>query len=314
MTFLDLAEKVLSLSQKPLTAREIWQEAQQLELLDKLESKGKTPHATLAAQLYTSISKENTRFQGIGKKPIKFFLSGLSAISIQDGESLTKSNHSIVLQKSPSIKNRNSGNTFKESDLHPLLVYFAKKELNSHCKTIDHSKSNKKKYGEWIHPDIVGCSFPIGKWDEELLQLSAAMENTSVKFLSFELKKELNLSKLREYFFQTVSNSSWANESYLVAAKIDQHSEFQTELSRLSTSFGIGVIELNTSDPDHSSIVYPAKTRDNLDWDTVNKLTKMNPDFREFVKRVRIDVKSNEIRKELYDKILDKKKLIQLLA
>ncbi len=157
---------------------------------------------------------------------------------------------------------------------------------------------------------MVGCVFPIDEWDNEVLELSSTIGNTSVKLISFELKKEINLSTLREKFFQTVSNSSWANESYLVAAEISENQDFLTELSRLSGSFGIGVIQLDIADPNSSKVLLPAKTRDNLDWDTINKLTVMNKDFKQFIKRIRIDLKSNEIRKEKYDKILDESKLI----
>jgi hypothetical protein len=144
--------------------------------------------------------------------------------------------------------------------------------------------------------------------------LSSAVGNTSVKFISFELKRELNLSSLREKFFQTVSNSSWANESYIVAAEISKNEDFLSELGRLSLAFGIGVIELDVNDPNSSLIRFPADTRENLDWETLNKLTAMNTDFRNFVKRVGIDIRSNEIRKEKYDKILDEKQLEKIIS
>lgn len=160
---------------------------------------------------------------------------------------------------------------------------------------------------------MVGCVFPIDEWDNEVLELSSAVGNTSVKFISFELKRELNLSTLREKFFQTVSNSSWANESYIVATEISQNQDFLSELSRLSSSFGVGVIKIDIEDPNSSSILYPATNRENLDWDAMNKLTVMNKDFMQFVKRVRIDLKSNEIRKEKYDKILDEGQLGKII-
>lgn len=160
---------------------------------------------------------------------------------------------------------------------------------------------------------MVGCVFPIGEWDQEVLELSAAIRDASLKFISFELKKESNLSTLRESFFQPVSNSSWANESYLVAAKISTNPDFQSELSRLSTSFGIGVIMLNVEEPNSSSILFPSKTREQVDWETVNKLTVMNKDFKTFIKRVKIDFKSNEIRSEKYDPILSEEKLTDII-
>ena len=69
--------------------------------------------------------------------------------------------------------------------------------------------------------------------------------NASIKIYSFELKRKVMLSNLREVFFQTVSNSSWANESYLVTAELSNDEDLMIELKRLSTSFGIGVIKLD---------------------------------------------------------------------
>jgi hypothetical protein len=201
---------------------------------------------------------------------------------------------------------------YLEKDLHPFLAHFAYYNLRCYTKTINHSTSGKKEFGEWVHPDMVGCVFPIGEWENEVLDLSKAIGNVSVKLFSFELKRELNLSTLRESFFQAVSNSSWANESYLAAAEISKNEDFQSELSRLSTSFGIGIIRLDVDDPNSSKIILPAKTRENLDWETINKLT-MNRDFREFLKRVKIDLSSNEIRSERYDRVLGEEELVKAL-
>ena len=77
-----------------------------------------------------------------------------------------------------------------------------------------------------VHPDIVGCNFPIGDWSEDVLSLSSAVDNNPTKIISFEFKRDLNLGKLRENFFKTVSNSSWANESYLVAVEISNNDDF----------------------------------------------------------------------------------------
>jgi uncharacterized protein len=123
----------------------------------------------------------------------------------------------------------------------------------------------------------------------------------------------LNFGNLRESFFQTVSNSSWANEGYLVASKISNDIDFMDELTRLSTSFGIGVIELSLEDPHSSKILLPAKYRDSLDWETINKLT-MNNDFKEFLSRVKIDISSKKIHKKEYDSVLEIEELKKLAA
>jgi hypothetical protein len=94
----------------------------------------------------------------------------------------------------------------------------------------------------------------------------------------------------------------------LVAADISKEQEFRDELSRLSTSFGIGVIQLNIEDADSSEIIFPASNRENLDWETINKLT-MNTDFKEFISTVKIDITSKKIHKKEYDTIYEAEKL-----
>jgi len=128
------------------------------------------------------------------------------------------------------------------------------------------------------------------------------------------MKKELNFNNLRESYFQAVSNSSWANEGYLVAAEIETDEEFLQEIKRLTNSFGIGIIKLDIKDPDSSEILFPAKEKDMIDIETINKIAQVNPNFREFLRRIKADLTSREIRKEKYDKIFDIEELIEKKA
>lgn len=308
MTFHELAAKVLSESSIPLTSNEIWKIAEEKGYTILLGSNGKTPWDTLAARLY-SIARDspNSKFKSIGERPKRFYLKD-KPISFDIDEY-----ESGIPEEETNLASQISQIDYREKDLHAFLCHFAHYHLKCQTKTINHSTSDKRSYGEWVHPDIVGCVFPIGQWDQEVLELSAAIGDASLKFISFELKKELNLSTLRESFFQTVSNSSWANESYLVASKISTNPDFQSEISRLSTSFGIGIIQLNVEDPNSSFVLFPSKTREQVDWETVNKLTVMNKDFKTFIKRVKIDFKSNEIRSEKYDPILNEDKLLDII-
>jgi hypothetical protein len=132
-----------------------------------------------------------------------------------------------------------------------------------------------------------------------------------VKLYSFEVKKELTFANIREAYFQAVSNSSWANEGYLVTANILHDEEFMTELKRLTSAFGIGIIKLDIEDPDASEILFPAKHKTEIDWETVNKLSKENPDFRKFIVRIKNDMNSKEIIKEKYDKVYTAEQLVE---
>lgn len=295
MTFIELAERVLKEEKRPLTANEIWTLATEKGYDKQLNSEGKTPWQTLYAQIYVS-AKDNpkTPFAKTDSRPKKFYLkSQVAHIDLSE---------TAVTSEPTTIKKKKF--EFLEKDLHPFLTYYAYYHLRCYTKTINHSLSSKKEFGEWVHPDIVGCYFPLDDWKQEVYELSSSIGNISIKLLSFELKRELSFGNLRESFFQTVSNSSWANESYLVAAEVSDEQEFRDELSRLSTSFGIGVIRLNLEDPHSSEIIFPAKYREALDWETINKLT-MNADFKEFISTVKIDITSKKIHKKEYDQVQD---------
>lgn len=309
MTFLELAEKILLESSEPLSSVRIWEMAVEKGYDIFLNTKGKTPGATLGAQIHVNAKDHpNTRFGVVGSRPKYFYLKQLKNKydlgKYERGETLQAEEVKITEKSNLNKKN------YLEKDLHSYLSYFAYYFLRSYTKTINHSTSNKKDFGEWVHPDIVGCYFPIEEWQREVFELSSAVGSISVKLLSFELKRQLSFSNLRESFFQAVSNSSWANEGYLVAAEISEDEDFRNELRRLSSSFGIGVIELDISDPNSSKVIFPSRFNESVDWEMVNKLT-MNRDFEEFIKRVKTDISSREIRKEKYDAIIEEGKLIR---
>ena len=119
----------------------------------------------------------------------------------------------------------------------------------------------------------------------------------------------MSFTNLREAFFQAVSNFSFAHEGYLVAADISTDEDFRSELRRLSSSFGIGIIELDIEDPNSSHVLVPAKERDALDWGALNKVA-MNKDVQDLLKRIRTDLRAKEVRVEEYDKILQTDELV----
>lgn len=306
MTFLELAEKVLEETQVPMKTGEIWAYGVEKGYDKKVNSSGKTPWSTLAAQIYVNVrDNPNSPFGASGTRPKKFYLKSFKNI-----EDLIEKAEKEEIVKVATEEKELKKKSYLEKELHSVLAYFAFYYLRCYTKTINHSKSNRKEFGEWVHPDMVGCYFPIEDWASEVNELSNTVGSPAIKIYSFELKRKVTFTNLREVFFQTVSNSTWANESYLVTAEISEDDELLNELKRLSTSFGIGVIKLDVEDPDNCEILFPSRTGDNLDWETMNKLT-MNQDFTEFLKRINNDLKSREIRKEWYDSILDKEKLIE---
>ena len=89
----------------------------------------------------------------------------------------------------------------------------------------------------------------------------------------------------------------------MVAAKISEDDDLLSELERLSSSFGIGLIKLDLEDIDSSSVIYRSKRKKELDWETMNKLCEINSDFKKFIQDVKIDFDSKRIHKSEYDEI-----------
>ena len=110
--------------------------------------------------------------------------------------------------------------------------------------------------------------------------LKATETKEYIALYSYELKRTIdNDHQLKEYFFQALSNSSWANYGYLVAFDISE--DVMEEMARLNRSFGIGVIKVSPY-TDDTTILYPAR-KNELDYYTIDKLCRINTDFKNFV-------------------------------
>ncbi|TCD48404.1 HTH domain-containing protein [Chlorobium sp. N1] len=301
-SFLDLAFDVLKVATQPLTYQEVWQVGREKGLTDKIKTSGKTPWQSLGAQLYVEVrDNDGSRFMKVGKRPARFFLKDRAAELPPDAVAKIEKEES---------KKKEKKTEYHERDLHPLLTYFAyanptfNRGRSIFTKTIFHEKSQRSGYNEWIHPDIVGFYLPLDDWRPDVIEFNRLSDNNSLRMFSFEMKKSLTKANYREAYFQAVSNSSWAHEGYLVATEILQDDEFLAELERLASSFGIGIIHLDPSDIDSSSILYPARGRDALDWETINKLCEQNSDFEKFLQDVKIDFESKRIHRSEFDEVV----------
>ncbi len=285
LTFLGLVEKVLNESDKPMSSMQIWTDAV-LKGYDKLLSdpnRGKrlTPWSTIGALLYLNMKKEEELSIFIKtskgyywlKEKIKFLNLKESQIEERADKSEKESDKSTGLDN------------IKEKDLHTPLAEYLFDTHKMYSKTINANAISKTKKGamEWGTPDMVGVVFR--QYNKTLQKLSSQLNITDVELWAFELKIKLNMSNLTEYFFQTVSNSSWANESWLVATDIQDDPDFKLELQRLNQVFKIGILRLDYDNPIESEIVFPAIKKNQLELDTMNKLAK-NKEFEEFLQHV----------------------------
>ncbi|WP_052062729.1 hypothetical protein [Helicobacter saguini] len=220
------------------------------------------------------------------------------------------------INREEKVTGHRSYTEFKEADLHPLLVAFldANENFRLHCKTIIHNKCVKRAKGEteWNHPDIVGVHFPF---DDDLCKDTLAfLKNSNLldyKIYSFEIKKSISFADVKEYYFQAVSNSSFAHFGYLVVyVNIDD--DVLKELRRLNNLFGIGVIQLESNVFD-STILLPAR-ENKLDIATLDMLTTSCPCFKEFIQDINDYIKAkaqNLHAKTHFDKVLSEEEILQ---
>ena len=191
----------------------------------------------------------------------------------------------------------------RENDLYPLLSEYLWYEFHIYSMRIDEGRSSNRQGpggNKWLHPDLAGMEDLTADWHQEIKDVVKQYSDKKAKLWSFEVKKLLNRSNVREAFFQAVSNSSWANLGYLVAAEIGG-AETMKELRILSSLHGIGLIQINPENPVESQILIPGRERFEVDWATCNRLTDENKDFLRFLKQVRQFHQTGDARPQDWD-------------
>ncbi|WP_104641449.1 HrgA protein [Helicobacter bizzozeronii] len=271
--YLEIVLEVLKEAKAPVSIYDIYSRAQVLNKADKLDAMFKDPERQTYVPVWRALTKpkEELPFVQVEGKPI--------SIALKEYAGNVKER---VVASQVSSKTEE----YYERNLHMPLTYFAYHKWSTHTRTIFHEKALKGKQGKnsWLYPDMVGASFAYKSFDPVLRDFVEKFDNLPLKLFSFELKKEITLGTCREYYFQAISNSSWAHEGYLVAEKINtEDNDLMDLLKRLHASFGIGVILLNIEDVSKSRVLLNARFKDNLDHTMLGELSKNSPDFQEFL-------------------------------
>ncbi|MCQ2803778.1 COG2958 family protein [Helicobacter pylori] len=281
---IEIIQSVLEIT-GPIKPTKVYDKAKELfekgEITNMFDYGGNTPHQSVSSPIYTALKKgEELPFFKVQEKPALIALKGAAKEPVLSAEKISAPSVKIVHNK-----------IMHERDLHPFLTYMAfyNENLKCYTKTIFHEESVKSPKGmdRWLYPDMVGVRFLHAELsNENLIAFSKKFDTLPVKLVSFELKKEISVHNCRECYFQAISNSSWANEGYLVGHHIDTHNpQLMDLLKRLHASFGIGVIDLRT-DEDKSAILLNAKYKEKIDYTVALELSDKNPKFSGFLKSV----------------------------
>ena len=291
MTYLELTLYALQQLARPAGASEIWGFIEQNRLYAELDSYnpeqglpsiGKTPWDTFGAVLYVEAKKPDGKITAQGSRPKLFSLRQTVSGSLK---ALPLPENTAVLP--PAAQTQQA--LFHERNLHPLLCKFLAEHplFAAQSRTILHEESGKSQKGadKWLYPDMVGVQFEYADYEHDSLQAwMRKFDRLPIKIFSFEIKKHLDFGNYKEYFFQAVSNSSWANEGYLVALSVPQDSEFREALQKLSQSFGIGIILLDAANLSQSEILSPARYKKQMDYAVMHELAVKNSGFAKFMK------------------------------
>ncbi|WRD94079.1 COG2958 family protein [Helicobacter pylori] len=304
---IKIMQSVLEVIKEPIKVTEIYHKAKELfekgEIENMFDYGGNTPDQSVSASIYTALNKgEELPFLKVREKPVLIALK--SAVK----EPVSNAQKSSI-PSTPGVK------IAHERNLHPFLTYMACHNENLKCytKTIFHEGSLKSPKGidRWLYPDMVGVRFLHAELsNENLIAFSKKFDTLPVKLVSFELKKEISVNNCRECYFQAISNSSWANEGYLVGHHIATHDpKLMDLLKRLHASFGIGVIDLRT-DEDKSAILLNAKYKEKIDYTVALELSEKNEEFSGFLKSVvDYDPKNQNRYKDEFDEVKKKEEL-----
>lgn len=239
------------------------------------------------------------RLRATGDRPKLFYFSTRSEeAEIED---------SNVPIKVGSDKEKNE--KISEHDLYPILGEFIAQESNCFSMRIDEGRSSNtqgKRGNHWLFPDVAGMIPLSTKWETEVSDLSNQIGGNRVSLCSYEVKKAVNRSNVREVVFQTISNSSWANYAYLVSVTIEERA--MDEMRMLCLAHGIGYIALNIQEPAESQIQVPARFNDTINFDLLNRLASENKDALTFIENVTTFLKTGKDRNRdwnLYPELSD---------
>jgi len=190
---------------------------------------------------------------------------------------------------------------FTEHDLYPMVSEFLWSEFGIYSKRIDEKRS-KNNHGsggnKWLFPDVVALEDLSNDWHPEIKHVVQEISDRRTRLWSFEVKKIINRSNVREAYFQAVSNSSWANFGYLICAEIQGADK---EVRMLAGLHGIGLIQVDTESPSDSTIIIPAREKETVDWNAANRLAEENQDFLDYIKLVRQFHQTGEHRPKDWD-------------
>lgn len=181
-----------------------------------------------------------------------------------------------------------------ELNYYDAVVAWLRGNVKVESRKLNHVTAKKaiKGSNHWRFPDIVGIRKRNYLESGILKVADLTGQNYYPEIWSFEVKKELAAGNLREYFFECLSNSGWANRRYVVVAlekgkNISIEDKDISEFRKLSLRYHVGLIQVTTlntkiSEEGSSSILVECPRQD-LDLEIMNDLCVSLPEFKDWL-------------------------------
>lgn len=248
-------------------------------------------HAALVAQLTREIYAQRSSILkrhadvavDTSRRPLRLFVEAPAAGAVKLAVVSTAAKK--VVPNAASDGADGGSEVLGEMALYEPLQRYLYSEERIVSKRINETTSSNKRGrngNRWLHPDVVGMLVPGQGWSQSVRDCSMALPTRKAKLIAIEVKLRLTAGDVRESFFQTVSNSLWANRGYLAAVEI-KGKETREELETLCALHGVGYISIDPIEPSESRITIPAREREEVDWASVNRIAEENEDFRKYL-------------------------------
>jgi hypothetical protein len=210
LTFLELAKQVLAAARVPMSPNEIWNLATDEGWDKSVASKGKTPSATLGAQLYTHVKHGGQVFAKQPGRKGKFYLRSASQ-------------REEVVASPQRLKD-------EVAFYKPFAEWLVK--MKECTKAI--ALGGNRFGGKWGTPDVLG----------KRESLRSDIIKASTEIVSAEVKVDSN--QLITAFGQACSYKLFSHKTYLVVPKSSGADDI-SKLDALCQIFGIGLVLFDSS-------------------------------------------------------------------
>lgn len=154
-------------------------------------------------------------------------------------------------------------------------------------KTVNPNVCNMADRDYFLSPDLAGCYFEYMEWNEDLASLFLSISPKQLlTYYSFQFVWDLYEYNQNSVMRYVEDNSKWANEGYIVTARLPTATEKRKAIHHSFKRSALGLIKLDTKDYKKSKVIYPARSHEAMIPLHLARVVPENDGFRELLTEV----------------------------